>query len=72
MRDLKKERYGVRMLTQNAKAEYGYVLQQTGWWLYDWKHYKTVQIFPKSEKAQAEGLCKLLNSIEEEADGIPK
>ena len=37
-----------------------------GWWLYDWKEKKTVKVFPVGEHEQAEGLCKLLNSIEEE------
>ena len=44
----------------------GHTLQHTGWWLYDWQEMKTVQTFPKSEKEQAYGLCKLMNSIEEE------
>jgi hypothetical protein len=67
-----KDRYSVRTITQNLKAEYGYTLQHTGWWLYDWKEKKTVQTFSKSEKEQAYGLCKLLNSIEEENDGLSK
>lgn len=61
-----KERYSVRTMTQNVKAEYGYTLQHTGWWLYDWETRKTVKTFPIAEKEQALGLCKLLNSIEDE------
>ena len=61
-----KERYSVRTMTQNVKAEYGYTLQHTGWWLYDWYEMKTVKTFPITEKEQALGLCKLLNSIEDE------
>lgn len=60
------ERYSVRMMTQNIKTEYGYILQHTGWWLFDWKKKATVQMFKVSEREQADGLCKLLNSIEEE------
>lgn len=68
------ERYSVRTMTQNIKQseDYGYTLRHTGWWLYDWKEKKTVQTFPVSEKEQALGLCKLLNSIEEENDGLSK
>ena len=68
----KDSRYMVRTITQNVKAEYGHTLRQTGWWLYDWKEKKTVQTFPMSEQEQANGLCKLLNSIEEENDGLSK
>ena len=63
------DRYGVRMLTEEVHSGRYSQLRQAGWWVYDWKDYKTVQTFPMSEKEQANGLCKLLNSIEEEGDG---
>ena len=53
MRDWRRPRYSVRTLPE-------------GWWLYDWKQYKSVQVFPMSEKAQADAVCKLMNSINEE------
>jgi hypothetical protein len=65
-------RYSVRYLTRQEKAAYGYVLQHGGWWLYDWKKKETVRTFEVSEKAQAYAMCKLLNSIEEENDGLSK
>ena len=72
MRDVSRDRYTLRTMTQNAKAVYGYALQHVGWWLYDWREMKTVKTFPKEEKEQAEGLCRLLNSIEEETNGVQK
>jgi 2-phosphoglycerate kinase len=49
-------------------------LQQVGWDLID--NYKfdrtTVKSFDMFEYEQANGLCKLLNSIEEENDGLSK
>jgi hypothetical protein len=60
------------MMTEEVHESKAVWLRQTGWWVYDWQEYKTVQTFPLSEKAQAEGLCKLLNSIEEETNGIQK
>lgn len=66
------KRYSVRHFTTQEKAAYGYTVQQVGWWVYDWKEFKTVQMFSVSEKEQANGLCKLLNSIEEENHGLSK
>lgn len=67
-----KDRYNVRYLTRDERGPYGTNTIQAGWWVYDWKEKKTVRTFPMSEKAQAYGLCKLLNSIEEENDGLSK
>ena len=65
-------RYNVRTMTTEVREGKAVWLRQAGWWLYDWKEKKTVQTFPLSEKEQAEGLCRLLNSIEEENDGLSK
>jgi hypothetical protein len=65
-------RYMVRTMTTERRENGAVWLRQTGWWLYDWKEKKTVQTFPMSEKEQADGLCKLLNSIEEESNGLSK
>ena len=65
-------RYNVRTMTTEMRDNGSVWLRQAGWWLYDWKEKKTVQTFLMSEKEQAEGLCKLLNSIEEESDGLSK
>lgn len=70
-RDMK-ERYSIRMMTEDVRRGEYVNLRVAGWWLYDWKEKKTVQTFPKSEREQAYGLCKLLNSIEEENDGLSK
>ena len=59
-------RYGMRMLTEDVWVDGRAKLCQTGWWLYDWDKKETVQTFPMSEKEQAYGLCKLMNSIEDE------
>jgi hypothetical protein len=68
-----KARYGVRHLTEIVySANNTARLIQVGWWVYDWKEYRTVQIFKMGEHKQANGLCKLLNSIEEEANGLSK
>jgi hypothetical protein len=65
-------RYTVRYHTATEKeGEYVRVVHKS-WWLYDWELLKTVQTFPVSEEEQANGLCKLLNSIEEENDGLSK
>lgn len=49
-------------------------LQIKGWDVIDNHKFDraTVQSFGVSEKEQAYGLCKLLNSIEEENDGLSK
>jgi hypothetical protein len=65
-------RYNVRMTTEDVRVGDRMKLTQTGWWVYDWKHKSTVRTFPMPEKEQAYGLCKLLNSIEEESDGLSK
>ena len=67
-----KDRYSVRTMTQDMRDGSNVYLRYAGWWLYDWKEKKTVQTFPMSQKEQAHGLCKLLNSIEEENDGLSK
>jgi len=61
-----KNRYTVRTLTEDVHTKESVGLRYAGWWLYDWDEFKTVQTFPRSEKEQAYGLCKLLNSINEE------
>lgn len=72
MRDWGRDRYSIRMLTQDVRVGDRAKLTQSGWWVYDWKEYKGVRTFPTAEKEQAYGLCKLLNSIEEENDGLSK
>jgi hypothetical protein len=67
-----KDRYNVRTMTTEMRDNGSVWLRQAGWWVYDWKEKKTVQTFPMSEKEQAEAVCKLLNSIEEESDGLSK
>ena len=65
-------RYTVRYCTETRKeGEYLRVVHKS-WWLYDWKETKTVRMFDISEEAQANAMCKLLNSIEEENDGLSK
>ena len=62
-----KDRYSVRYLTEEVRhVTHTVSLIHKGWWLYDWKEKKTVKVFPVGEHEQAEGLCKLLNSIEKE------
>ena len=64
-----KYRYSVRYFTDEVKTSEGYTrVRHVGWWLYDWEKYKTVRTFPVSEEEQAKGLCKLLNSIEDEGN----
>ena len=68
-----RSRYGVRHITEAVySANNTARLIQTGWWVYDYKKFATVQVFKMGEHEQAHGLCKLLNSIEEESDGIQK
>ena len=69
---MKRDRYNVRTMTENVAEREGVRLRYVGWWVYDWDEHKTVRTFPMSEKEQAYGLCKLLNSIEEENDGLSK
>jgi hypothetical protein len=67
------DRYTVRTMTENVAEREGVRLRYTGWWVYDWKRKETVRTFPVSEDEQANGLCKLLNSIEEEeTNGLSK
>jgi hypothetical protein len=68
-----KDRYSVRFFTDEVKTNEGYVrVRHVGWWLYDWETNKTVHVFKTTEEEQAKGMCKLLNSIEEENDGLSK
>ena len=67
------DRYSVRYFTDEVKTNEGYVrVRHVGWWLYDWETKKTVHVFKTTEEEQAKGMCKLLNSIEEENDGLSK
>lgn len=63
------DRYSVRYFTDEVKTNEGYTrVRHVGWWLYDWKKKVTVKVFKVSEQEQAEGMCKLLNSIEDEGN----
>jgi hypothetical protein len=55
-RDWERDRYSVRFLQEGDRWR---------WWLYDWKEFKTVQVFAEEQEAQARAICKLLNSIED-------
>lgn len=67
------DRYSVRYHTKTEQVGDLYVrVVHSGWWLYDWRDKETVQMFPVSEEAQANAVCKLMNSIEEENDGLSK
>jgi len=63
-----RDRYTVRWLTTLDSAT-GH-LRQVGWEVIDWTKFDNigVQTFPTSEEAQARGVCKLLNSINEEEE----
>ena len=62
------DRYSVRYHTETRK-DGGYVrVVHIAWWLYDWGKKETVHMFPVSEHEQAIGLCKLMNSIEDEGE----
>lgn len=66
------ERYSVRYLTEEKrKGDYVW-LAHIGWDVFDWKYKEGVRKFERADEEQAKGLCKLLNSIEEERDGIQK
>lgn len=69
---MKKDRYTVRWVTKFDSESNN--LKQIGWEVIDWTMFDNigVQTFPMSEQEQAYGLCKLLNSIEEESDGLSK
>jgi hypothetical protein len=69
---MKRDRYTVRWVTKFDSASNN--LQQIGWEVIDWTRFDNigVQKFEMSESEQAYGLCKLLNSIEEESDGLSK
>jgi hypothetical protein len=69
---MKRDRYTVRWVTKFDFASNN--LQQIGWEVIDWTRFDNmgVQTFPMSEQEQANGLCRLLNSIEEESDGLSK
>ena len=66
------KRYFIRWRTV-FDSESGY-LQQEGWDVCDGNKFDriTVRSFEIGEHTQAEGLCKLLNSIEEENHGLSK
>ena len=65
-------RYGVRWRVVSDYITGN--LKQIGWDVVDHRKFDniTVRTFDVSEKVQAEGLAKLLNSIEEENDGLSK
>ena len=64
------KRYGVRWRTAFVNG----CLVGNGWDVVDYKKFDNIAVrtFDVSEKEQAEGLAKLLNSIEEENDGLSK
>jgi hypothetical protein len=63
---MKRDRYTVRWITEYVNLHHE--LRQVGWEVIDWTRFDNVgvQKFEMSESEQAFGLCKLLNSIEEE------
>jgi len=61
-----KDRYSVRYLTEEKRKNDYVWLAHVGWDVFDWKFKDGVRRFDVSEKEQADGLCKLLNSIDEE------
>ena len=65
-------RYTVRYHTATEQEGEYFRVVHTAWWIYDWRDMKTVKMLPVAEEEQANGLCKLLNSIEEENDGLSK
>lgn len=69
---MKKDRYTVRWLTALDSAT-GH-LRQVGWEVIDWTKFDNIGVrqFDVEQPEQAYGLCKLLNSIEEESDGLSK
>ena len=66
------KRYDVRWRTEPDPVTGR--LHLKGWDVVDYEKFDnlTVQRFGVSEEVQAHGLCKLLNSIEEENDGLSK
>jgi hypothetical protein len=58
-------RYFTRWVTEHDSKK---GLRQIAWQVCDSRKFDKIDLvtFPMSEKAQAEGMCKLLNSIEEE------
>jgi len=66
------KRYDVRWRTEPDPVTGR--LHLKGWDVVDHRKFDniTVRTFDVSEKVQAEGLAKLLNSIEEENDGLSK
>jgi hypothetical protein len=62
-------RYFTRWVTR-VHANNG--LQVIGWEVCDSKKFDKIGMGKYETKEQAEGLCKLLNSIEEESDGLSK
>lgn len=66
------KRYGVRWVTETRTDQTPGGLIVCGWDVVDWTRFDNiaVQRFGVSEEVQAHGLCKLLNSIEEENDGV--
>jgi len=65
-------RYTVRYHTATEQRGQYVQVVHLAWWLYDWERRATVKMFPVAEEEQAYGLCKLLNSIEEETNGLSK
>jgi hypothetical protein len=64
-------RYFVRWITEVGE---GGCLKQTAWQVCDRRKFDKIDLamFKLDEKAQADAMCKLLNSIEEENDGVSK
>lgn len=64
-------RYFVRWVTELGDGGY---LRQVAWQVCDRRKFDNIDLatFTMSEKAQADAMCKLLNSIEEENDGLSK
>ena len=71
------------MMLTKFKSEYTYFVRWRveqvgsglllrGWDVIDRRGYKTVAVFGRDEKEQADAICKLLNSNEEIEDGLSK
>jgi hypothetical protein len=61
-------RYFVRWITEERKG----MLSAIGWEVCDRRKFDNIGLCKFEGKTEADGMCKLLNSIEEENDGVSK
>ena len=66
------KRYFTRWVTEATTVDKGVELKVIAWEVCDYKKFDNIRVAKFDTQVEAEAVCKLMNSIEEENDGVSK